>query len=91
MLRYPNAEWVPWQRPGVAFWASGNQPVAVVLHIMAGYAHTARDWAAAGHDTASWHFTVARDGSVMQHLELTAGGFQAGIPATNPNPTWGRG
>lgn len=93
--RYPAAEWVPWRARGprgeATFWAGENVPAAAVLHIMAGYAHTAREWALAGHVGVSWHFTVARDGGVMQHLELSDAGWHAGlrddaIPA--PWPSW---
>ena len=90
--RFPGAEWVPWQLHGEGgeptCWPGENEPAAVVLHIMAGYAHTARDWATAGHVGASWHFTVARDGSAMQHLELSDAGWHAGIPAVAPVPPW---
>lgn len=55
---------------------------------MAGYAHTAVEWAANGHNGASWHYTVARDGTIYQHLEHTDGGYQAGIIADMPDPTW---
>ena len=91
-LRFPGAEWVPWQLHGEGgeptCWPGENEPAAVVLHIMAGYAHTARDWATAGHVGASWHFTVARDGSAMQHLELSDAGWHAGIPTDAPTPPW---
>lgn len=48
----------------------------------------ARQWALTGHYGASWHFSVGRDGKVMQHLDFADGGYQAGIPATAPKPTW---
>ena len=90
--RFPGADWVPWQLHGEeAIRPAGRaktEPMAAVLHIMAGYAHTARDWATAGHVGASWHFTVARDGSAMQHLELSDAGWHAGIPADAPTPPW---
>lgn len=83
MSRYPKAEWVPWQYLSPdgrkTYYKHGNTPQAVVLHIMQGWARTARQWAMAGHFGASWHYTVARDGSVMQHLEHTDGGYHAGI------------
>jgi len=91
-LRFPGAEWVPWQLHGPSgeptCWPGENEPAAAVLHVMAGYAHTARDWATAGHVGASWHFTVARDGSAMQHLELSDAGWHAGIPTDAPTPPW---
>ena len=91
-LRFPDAEWVPWQMRSnegePTCWPGENEPAAAVLHIMAGYAHTARDWATAGHAGASWHFTVARDGSAMQHLELSDAGWHAGIPSDAPTPPW---
>lgn len=92
---YPEAEWVPWKptdaNGDITFWAGENEPTAVVLHIMAGWAATAREWAGEGHNGASWHFTVDREGHVMQHLELTDAGWHAGISpdqtATHP-PVW---
>lgn len=91
-MRYPNARWVPWQylSPGgqPTYFKGMNRPTAVVLHVMQGYASTAERWAASGYYGASWHFTIDRDGGVMQHLELSDGGYHAGIPATAPDPTW---
>ena len=90
--RYPAAEWVPWRyisdsgQP--AYFKGANRPEAVVLHVMQGYMSTARQWAIAGHYGASWHFSVGRGGSVMQHLEFEDGGYHAGIPNTAPTPTW---
>lgn len=93
--RYPGAAWVPWQKTdpigNITYWAGENKPVAVVLHIMAGYATTAREWAQTGHVGASWHFTIGRDGSVMQHLELSDAGWHAGISpeqGTADPPVW---
>jgi hypothetical protein len=94
MNRYPGAEWVPWHENApppdgrITYWRGRCQPIAVVLHIMAGYASTAREWALGGHFGASWHFTIGRDGSVMQHLEINDAGYQAGIPAGGPHPVW---
>lgn len=91
-VRYPAAEWVPWARASArgqpAYWKGLCKPAGVVLHVMAGYATTARQWAAEGYASASWHFTVARDGAVLQHLELNDAGYHAGIPSWNPTPTW---
>jgi len=93
--RYSLAEWVPWQRTdpmgNITYWAGENQPAAVVLHIMAGYATTARAWAEAGHNGASWHFTIDREGQVMQHLDLSDAGWHAGISpeqGTSDPPVW---
>lgn len=92
MSRYPAAEWVPWRywsdtgQP--TYFKGANQPAAVVLHIMQGYMSTARQWALTGHYGASWHFSVGRDGSVMQHLGFADGGYHAGIPDTAPKPAW---
>lgn len=91
MAKYPDAEWVPWKynsASGPTYFSGSNDPAAVVLHIMQGYARTARQWALEGHYGASWHFTVGRDGHVMQHLEFADGGYQAGIPAGSSTPTW---
>ena len=84
-MRCPFAEWVPWRprsdsgRP--TFYAGANRPAAVVLHIMQGYQRTARQWALEGHFGASWHYSIGRDGAVMQHLEHHDGGYHAGIAA----------
>lgn len=91
-MRYPLARWVPWKYlspTGMATYYKGaNVPNAVVLHIMQGYQATAERWALSGYYGASWHFSISRDGEVLQHLELTDGGYHAGIPSTAPNPTW---
>ena len=92
MTLYPAAEQVPWlysgPNGGPTYFKGQNRPEAVVLHVQQGYARTARQWALSGHYGASWHFTVAKDGSVMQHLDFRDGGYHAGIPATAPDPTW---
>lgn len=88
---YPEAEWVPWAYntgDGPAYFRGLNQPIAAVLHIAQGYSSTARQWAITGHYGASWHYTVCRDGRVLQHLLHSDGGYHAGIPATAPTPTW---
>jgi hypothetical protein len=92
LVRYPNAEWVPWKYTDAAgrqtYYKGLNAPVAVVLHVMQGYLSTAREWALTGHYGASWHFSVGRDGTVLQHLELADGGYHAGIPGNALAPTW---
>lgn len=92
VTRYPKAIWAPWKYDspeGATYFKGTNKPVATVLHIMAGYAHTAVEWAAAGHYGASWHYTVSRAGEVFQHLDHSDGGYQAGIASPPaPKPTW---
>ena len=91
-MMMPTIENVPWRYSSpfheVAFYKGQNEPVAVVLHRMQGYATTARRWAADGHYGASWHYTVGLDGSIMQHLSHEDGGYHAGILDTEPSPTW---
>ena len=90
MPRYPEAEWVPWQGSNT-YYRGSNKPEAVVLHIMEGYLRTARQWAEQGHFGASWHFSVGRDGTVLQHLDFEDGGYHAGITdaqAATDAPTW---
>lgn len=94
-LRYPEAEWVPWKYPAPngqpTYYRGINEPIAVVLHIMQGYQRTARQWAEQGMYPKSWHFSVGRDGKIMQHLEPQDGGYHAGIStlvATQRPPTW---
>jgi hypothetical protein len=92
MSRYPKAEWVPWKylddAGNPAYYRGTNRPIAVVLHIAQGYLRTARAWAAAGHSSASWHFSVGIDGTVLQHLEFEDGGYHAGISGNSKKPTW---
>lgn len=95
MTWYPKAERVPWKHTDgngrATYYKGQNRPEAVILHVMAGYASTARQWASEGHYGASWHFTVARDGSVMQHLDFEDGGYHAGITdaqARLHKPVW---
>ncbi len=91
-MNYPDAEQVPWlyNNGGQApYFRGSNRPVAVVLHVMEGWANTARQWALSGHYGASWHYTVCLDGSVMQHLRHEDGGYHAGIASPPaPEPTW---
>lgn len=97
-MRYPGAEFVPWRYEdgagNVNFYRGINRPIAVVLHVQQGYATTARQWAVSGHYGASWHYTIARSGAVMQHLDHIDGGYHAGIARlrddgrVNPDPTW---
>lgn len=96
MNRYPGAEWVPWAtsdfRP--AYYNDINKPEAAVLHVAEGWASTIRQWAKDGYARASWHYTVCKDGKVMQHLDHNDGGYHAGIEeirydgTPNPKPTW---
>lgn len=86
---YPAAEQVPWgYGPLPTYYRAMNAPTAVVLHRQQGWASTARQWANDGHFGASWHFTVALGGHVMQHLRFTDGGYHAGIGSSAPAPTW---
>lgn len=97
-MRYPHARHVPWKPadPGgrPTFYADRNQPVAVVLHVMQGYLSTARRWAETGHYGSSWHYSIGRDGTVLQHLDHADGGYHAGITAAKaqryppPWPLW---
>ena len=94
-MRYPHAEWLPWKPISPAGqptnYAGRNTPAAVVLHVMQGYQRVARQWAEAGHFGASWHYSVGRDGEVLQHLDHADGGYHAGITAEKARlhpPTW---
>ena len=95
-IRYPGAEWVPWawNPDNPAFYNDQNAPVAVVLHMAQGYESTIRTWAKNGYAGASWHYTVCKDGRVLQHLDHNNGGYHAGIEryrrngTENPEPVW---
>lgn len=84
---YSEATQIPWQYDPAnpSYWKGMNTPIAVVLHIMQGYASTATQWAQQGYTGASWGFTVARDGNIQQHLGFGDGGYHAGVVN---NPTW---
>ncbi len=83
MTRCPFAEWAPWKYVSPngqpTYYRDLNRPVAAVLHIMQGHLSTAREWARDGHFGASWHYSVGRDGTILQHLEHRDGGYHAGI------------
>ncbi len=84
-------EWAPWKldsQSGPTYYVGLNKPAAVVLHRQQGWISTARRWAAEGHYGASWHYTVGLDGTILQHLGHTHGGYHAGIPDTAKAPTW---
>lgn len=100
---YPAGISLPWlftQGPaGTSYYKNLNRPTAVVLHIMQGHMTTVRGWATTGHRGASWHYSVARDGRVFQHLRFEDGGVHAGIGrwlrddagrvvGENPPPAW---
>lgn len=88
--RYPGAVWTPWKyesESGPTYYRGMCDPIAVVNHIMQGYHQTALEWSRQGHYGASWHFTIARDGRVWQHLDLNDGGYHAGI-GRNRTPSW---
>ena len=94
MTRAPFAEWVPWKylsNYGPTYYKGLNTPIAVVLHRMQGYYRTAIDWARSGHFGASWHFSVALDGRIAQHLVFQDGGYHAGITISQAEqfpPNW---
>lgn len=84
-----------WQWTGGApYYASLNNPIAVVLHIAVGWRSTAEMWARSGYTGASWHYFVCLDGTILWQLPHEHGGFQAGIlqyrsaGVPNPKPTW---
>ena len=95
MTWYPEAERVPWLYPSPdgrpTYYKGLCVPKAVVLHVAEGYQRTARQWALEGYYRASRHFSVAIDGSIMQHLDFQDGGYHAGISAEHAKqhpPTW---
>jgi hypothetical protein len=102
MSRYPAAVWEPWAYPARApaehagkatYYQGQNEPRAVVIHAMQGWASTALQWAQGGFYPKSWHFTIAFDGTVYQHLDFDDGGYHAGITdshAARFPPTWPR-
>jgi N-acetyl-anhydromuramyl-L-alanine amidase AmpD len=64
-----------------------TNPVAVMSHIMQGYQRTMRQWAAERPPVAakSAHFTIGRDGLIVQHVGLFDASWTAGRVAL---PTW---
>ncbi len=88
--QYPGAEIVEWgwSESNRTYYRGTNKPAAIVVHVMQGWARTGVDWAKNGHQGASWHFTVGRDGKVYQHLRFVDGGYHAGIGAEKPTPSW---
>lgn len=89
---YPEATQEPWvynSGNGPAYYKGTNKPVAVVIHVMQGWANTGVQWARQGYNQASWTFTVRRDGKIWQHLSFADGGYHAGIQSPpKPRPSW---
>ena len=83
-----------WNPAAPPYFANANKPIAVVLHIAAGWRRTAEEWAAAAHFGASWHYFVCLDGTILHQLGHEHGAYQAGIGpgrdggGSNPAPTW---
>lgn len=84
-----------WQwGPLPPYYANLNNPIAVVLHIAAGWRRIAEDWAARGYSSASWHYFICLDGTILRQLGHEHGGYHAGISqvrdsgALNPEPAW---
>lgn len=78
----PGVERVPFREfghSGVAL--DGMYPRALVHHVMTGYFSGARDMALTYPVGAapSWHFSIARDGRVMQHISIWDTGWHCGI------------
>jgi hypothetical protein len=78
-MLYPEAEQVPWYMHPDDFnaYVGTNFPTAVVLHIAQGWESTIRSWANSAFNGAWWHYTVALDGRVLQHLQHSTGGRHA--------------
>lgn len=56
----------------------GMYPQAVVNHVMQGYQRTMLDWARNGNAGKSAHFTVGRDGHIVQHVSIWDCAYHAG-------------
>ena len=92
--RYPHATWVP----TTDYWPDmrGVRYRGIINHVQAGYTATMIRWAnqSQANDPArkrcSAHFTVSRDGSVHQYVELGDSAWHAGWKPGKPTPTWPR-
>lgn len=91
--RCPFAEWRPW-KDGYCYknaMDKAHPPIATVQHVMAGFLWNGWDWPERPPRKVSWHFTVQRDGKIMQHLRLQDGGWHAGVRDSQTfirPPTW---
>lgn len=83
-MRYPKATWYggPPAKQGYPGYPSGNAISGIVLHSMDG------NWDTGGvniliNGGTSWHFSVLRDGAVLQHYELEAECWHSGNASIN--------
>lgn len=93
--QYPGAEIIEWKYLSPSgqptYYKEQNKPEIIVIHIAQGWASTSKVWAEQGYYGASYHFMVDEDGSIMQHLGFSDGGYHAGISPNAPSPripTW---
>ena len=61
------------------------EPVAVINHIMQGYARTMIEWARTNSTQKSAHFIIDRDGNITQTVSIYSPAWHAGRTA---KPTW---
>ena len=61
------------------------EPVAVINHIMQGYARTMIEWATTNSTQKSAHFIIDRDGNITQTVSIYSPAWHAGRTA---KPTW---
>lgn len=66
------------------------QPIAVVNHIMQGFQRTMIAWAQErpARTEASAHFSIGRDGRLVQHVSIFTSAWHAGRLDSGRNPTW---
>ena len=65
--------------------AGSMKPIAVINHVMQGYQETMIRWAAEKTGRVSAHFTIGRDGRIVQHVGIFDPAWHAGRVES---PTW---
>lgn len=80
VLKYPGAEWVPGppNKQGYAAYPSPQSKEGFVLHSMVG-GYVSAYGRLMSTDTASWHFSILKDGSVKQHYDPRAVCWHCGV------------
>jgi len=68
----------------------GMRPLAVMSHVMQGFQRTMVDWAQErpAQTKKSAHFTIGRDGRIVQHVPITTPAWHAGRLDPGVSPTW---
>jgi len=80
-MDYPSA--VQHRGPASKVWPDVNADIGIICHSLEGYVGPALAELDDRAQQLSWHFTIAYDGTIYQHYDLTESPWHAGTHAAN--------